>query len=159
MKQQKGFTLIELLVVIVIIGILAAVVFVAIDPAQRFEESRDAARWSEVRSILDAILKYQVDNGGDLPTNLAAAPAATDYIIGTAVANCDDCGAAGVSSVAACLDVDNSGELVDEYLSEMPTDPDTGTDAETRYYITKSANGRLTVGACDAEQGVVKVKR
>ena len=59
MQNAKGFTLIELLVVIVIIAILAAIILVAVDPATRFGDARDARRRSEAVSILNAILKYQ----------------------------------------------------------------------------------------------------
>jgi len=39
---QKGFTLIELLVVIAIIGILAGILFVAINPAEQTAKAKDA---------------------------------------------------------------------------------------------------------------------
>jgi prepilin-type N-terminal cleavage/methylation domain-containing protein len=43
-KNQLGFTLVELLVVIAIIGVLVAIIFVALDPATRFQQARDAVR-------------------------------------------------------------------------------------------------------------------
>ena len=66
-SNSKGFTLIELLIVITIIGILAVVIFVAVDPLKRFADARNAQRFSEVNSVLEALLKYQVDNRGYLP--------------------------------------------------------------------------------------------
>lgn len=157
-KTKAGFTLVELLIVIAIIAILAAVVFVALDPAQRFADSRDSTRSSEVNSVLNAVLKYQVDNDGTLPTALVGATNDVNYIIGTdGVVDCSDCGA--VATNATCLDLDNSGELIDQYLSNMPVDPQATDDSETRYYVSKSANGRITVGACDAENTVVEVTR
>ena len=52
---SKGFTLIELLVVIAILGILAAVVLVAINPAQRIAEANDTKMKSAVSSVATAV--------------------------------------------------------------------------------------------------------
>ncbi len=41
-NSQKGFTLIELLVVIAIIGILAGILFVAINPKAQTDKAKDA---------------------------------------------------------------------------------------------------------------------
>ena len=62
MKKYKGFTLIELLIVIGIIAILAAIIYVVVDPARRLSEARNAERWSSTNAILNGILKYTVDN-------------------------------------------------------------------------------------------------
>lgn len=43
-SAKKGFTLIELLIVIAVIGVLAAVVLVAIDPVEQLSRGRDAGR-------------------------------------------------------------------------------------------------------------------
>lgn len=53
--NAKGFTLIELLVVIAIIGILAAVVLIAIDPAERIKEANDSGVKSKVGQIQTAV--------------------------------------------------------------------------------------------------------
>ena len=68
--QKKGFTLIELLIVIGILAILAAIIYVAVDPTTRLQSARDAQRWSETNSVLNAVLKYTVDQGGSLPTSM-----------------------------------------------------------------------------------------
>lgn len=152
MKNQKGFTLIELLIVIVIISILAAIIFVAIDPATRFGDARNARRRSEVVSILNAVLKYQVDNDGDLPAGIDAT-VGTSQVLGTAGSGCNtSCGAAGTEE-AVCLDL--STPLVDEYLASIPLDPSSGTAANTDYYLNRTTSGRLLVGACDPENSAV----
>ena len=51
----KGFTLIELLVVIAILGILDAVVLIAINPAQRIAEANDTQVRSDVSTIASAV--------------------------------------------------------------------------------------------------------
>ena len=75
----KGFTLIELLVVIAIIGILAAVVLVAINPAQRIAEAKDSQTKSDVGQVATALESCFTANQGsyaagkcDSVTNLVA---------------------------------------------------------------------------------------
>ena len=153
MKKHKGFTLIELLIVIGIIAILAAIIYVAVDPARRLAEARNAERWSSVNAILNATLKYTVDNAGSLPTKLDGVTGGVYYVIGEGgPGNCADCGA--VSENGDCLDLNNGGELVDTYLASMPLDPsdDPGSVDDTGYYIMISDAGRITVGACDPEE-------
>ncbi len=80
MRKPKGFTLIELLIVIGIISILAAIIYVAVDPARRLAEARNAERWASTNAILNAYLKSTVDNAGTEPVTLTKA---TYYMIGT----------------------------------------------------------------------------
>ncbi len=70
MNKIKGFTLVELLVVIAVIAILFAVVLVAINPAQRFKDSRNARRLSDVQSIVNSVVTYTADAKGVLPANM-----------------------------------------------------------------------------------------
>lgn len=61
--HKSGFTLLELLIVIAIVGIIAAVLFIALDPFTRFAESRNTQRWTDVTSIASAVKLYEVDAG------------------------------------------------------------------------------------------------
>lgn len=140
MKQKKGFTLIELLIVIGVISILAAIIFVAVDPARRLAEARNAERWSSVNSILNAYLKYTVDNAGSEPVTLVADD---EYMIGTANDTCT------ATTTGAAIDL--AGLVNSGYLSAMPTDPSSGSAATTDYWIKKKGNGRLIVGSCAPE--------
>jgi type IV pilus assembly protein PilA len=60
----QGFTLIELLVVIAIIGILAAVVLVAINPAQRIAEANDSKVKSNIGQVATALEACYTANAG-----------------------------------------------------------------------------------------------
>jgi len=55
---QRGFTLIELLVVIAIIGILAGILFVAIDPTKQTRKADAAAVKASLAGIPTAALTY-----------------------------------------------------------------------------------------------------
>lgn len=64
MKSIKGFTLIELLVVITILGILAAVVMVAINPGERINEANDSGKKNDVGQVATALEAYFTANKG-----------------------------------------------------------------------------------------------
>jgi len=147
-RQAQGFTLIELLIVIGIIAILAGIIYVAVDPARRLQEARDAERWGSVNAILNGVLKYTVDNQGDFPSALVGVDTAP-HCIGSG--SCPACAATTTISTS----VDLAPDLVDEYLSAIPADPDTGNT--TDYYIARSNNGRITVGACQPERPGVTI--
>lgn len=164
LKKYSGFTLIELLVVIGILGILLAIVLIAINPAAQFAQANNTARTNDVNTILNAVHQYGADHKGVLtPLALTATP--------TAIAN-DGTGAGG--NVAICA------ILVPDYVSLFPVDPDIDngagngaalpeTDCEatdtynTGYLISQDASGRVTVTAtAEPVRGVtpiIQVKR
>ncbi len=155
MREQKGFTLIELLIVIAIIAILAAVVFVALNPLQRFQDARDSSRASDIESVLNAVKIDQVDNGGAYVAAVTAMTAGDVYMIGTAVAGCDDQNTACDTNVTADTSCVDLGALVTEgYLGSIPISPDsagTWVAATTGYTLSRAATGVLTVSACESE--------
>lgn len=68
MNLKKGFTLIELLVVIAVLGVLATVVIVAINPFQQLAKGRDAGRQSVTSQLGEASVTYATANSGTYPT-------------------------------------------------------------------------------------------
>ena len=157
LANRKGFTLIELLVVIAILATLAVTVFVAINPAKRFQDSRNARRQSDVATILDAVHTSTVDNG-DLPTTISGLTAGTMYELST--------GPVGSATVSTqCTAAGATGGLVDvmtappaginDALAQMPVDPQLGTTSvPSGYAIQRNANNMITITACGAENGV-----
>lgn len=142
-KRYQGFTLIELLVVIGILGILLAIVLIAINPAAQFAQANNTARTNDVNTILNAVHQYGADHKGVLtPLGLTATPTVI--------------GSAGNDSICAIL--------VPDYVSLFPVDPDVDngngngaalpeTDCEaadtynTSYLISQDTSGRVTVTA------------
>lgn len=148
MKNRKGFTLIELIIVIAIIAVLAAAIFVAIDPARRLHESRNARRSSDVATILEAVKTFQADNNGTHYVEIDDLIAGNYYTIGTCNAGGNTgCGAHGTGAV--CVDLSDIGT---NYLADVPMDPSTGSASKTDYFLMKDENGAVTVGACDPEK-------
>jgi prepilin-type N-terminal cleavage/methylation domain-containing protein len=128
---QRGFTLIELLVVIGIIGILAAVVLVAVNPARQFASARDTQRRADLYSITNALYQYATEHNGNLPQN-AGLPVVTTTAthIGTG---------GGLVNLATYL--------VPTYIAAIPFDPSTGSPTDTNYTIYLDANGRVSATA------------
>ncbi|MBT4120941.1 MAG: prepilin-type N-terminal cleavage/methylation domain-containing protein [Candidatus Magasanikbacteria bacterium] len=155
--NKKGFTLIELLIVIAIIAILAAVVFVALDPLTRFQDARDSSRWADISGLISAIKVDQVDNGGPYLAAITALSDDTVYMIGTDVIGCDDAFDAGNCDATIVADiscVDLAGLVTEGYLGSVPISPDgngTWTAGTTGYTLTKASTGIITVQACESE--------
>ncbi len=174
---RKAFTLIELLIVIGILGILAAVVLVAVDPARRLRQARNARRYAEVNALLNAILNYTVDNKGTLPAGISSSTSTGANIIqilgnsgtNTTATMASACPAAGIgqtSPVYRMSDIGSDPAFVDTYIASMPIDPSgsngtvTYNNGLTGYYVQRSVNGRVQVGACNPEDegsGVVPI--
>lgn len=150
-KNKVGFTLVELLVVIGIISALTAVVFVALDPAKRFRDARNARRTNDSDTILAAVHQYIVDTGGSLPAGVGA----TASQIGNCVAGG---GSLCSGANAACIDL-ASVLGSNKYLKTNPIDPGVGTTATTGYSISKDSNNLFTVTACDAENTTIQISR
>jgi len=153
LKKLKGFTLIELLIVIAIIAVLGALVFVALNPLGRFQDSRNAKRWTDVNSILSAIKLNQIDNDGSYFGDIDDLTAGLYYQIGNGESCNNTCSNPTVVLQSDCVDLE--GLIDGGYLPEIPVDPnDSGADEEaTRYFLIKNSNGSITVGSCSEEAG------
>jgi prepilin-type N-terminal cleavage/methylation domain-containing protein len=135
---NKGFTLLEVLLVVAILGILAAIVIVAINPNKQLASARNAQRQSDVNTILNAVYQYAIDNNGTIPASITT--------------NVDE-----VCITASCTNLVDLGVLTDNetYLVAIPQDPTGSSTNGGGYEIVKTANNRVTVSAPDAEDGAV----
>ncbi len=138
-NKKQGFTLVEVMLVIGLIGILAGMIIVAINPVRQFKVARDTERQTHILAIMNAVNANMSEHSGiftcmgtprDLPTTTLA-------IIG---------------SDAGALDIRDC--LVPMYLGEIPKDPKIGrpynssTGYSTGYALgISSTTGSLIIEA------------
>lgn len=109
----------------------------AINPGKQLGDTRNAQRKVDVNTILNAVYQYSIDNNGTLPANITTTTTA-------------------ICQAAPCTSLIDLSVLTasEKYLVAIPKDPlITATTGTAGYTIVKSANGRVTVAAPDAEQG------
>ena len=142
-KTQKGFTLLEILLVVAALGILSGIVILAINPSKQLAATRNANRRADVNTILTATYQYIIDTG--------SIPAAIT-----------------TSSTGICLTEVTDESCIDlavlttneEYIPQMPQDPQNSSEVSAGYNIFKTANNRITVTAPNAEnEAVISVTR
>ena len=166
--QKKGFTLLEILLVIAAIGILAAIVLVAINPNRQLAQARNAQRRSDVTTIINAVYQRIIDDAANNVTTMNDALFdGTVYVIGTGAhtANVEGftptitCAAFAGGTTTAAIDL--STTLVPNFVGAIPFDPRGGNATCTGYVITQSgtptSNGRITVTAPRTELGVTSI--
>jgi len=139
---RKGFTLLEILLVIAAIGILAAIVLVAINPNRQIAQARNAQRRSDVNTIYKALEQYLIDN--------------QSYAVGgtginTDVKNVCKTGNKTItdtlSPTTLCDGKVDLRVLVPNYIAAIPTDP-AGGEYTVRI---NSDNNRISVSSPDAQ--------
>jgi prepilin-type N-terminal cleavage/methylation domain-containing protein len=138
-KQNKGFTLLEILLVIAAIGILAAIVLVAINPNRQIAQARNTVRQADINTIQKAVEQYLIENGS-YPSSISTTPG---YICNTGTEQ-----VGGSTNCSGRLDL---RELVPTYLAGIPKDPqDTGTN--TWYMVAINPdNNKISISAAQAE--------
>ncbi len=108
-KWLEGFTLIELLVVTGIVGILASIVIVAINPRKQLCEAQNAKRLAIVDQLTKAMQQYMIGEW--------EMPGGNDVPVGSE--NAKEICRTGVEDDSTCINLDI---LVPDYIAELPVD-------------------------------------
>ena len=141
-KYKKGFTLLEILLVIAAIGILAAIVLIAINPNKQIAQARDTVRQADINTIQKVLEQYLIDNKA-YPISISTTPG---YICNTASLQ---------TGGPACTGFVDLKVLVPNYIAEIPRDPQ-ATGTNTGYIVSiNPSNNKIYVQASLAERRIV----
>ena len=157
---KKGFTLIELLIVMAILGVLAVVVLVAINPVQQLARTRDAGRKSGVGQIGRAMTAYYTAHGG---TYIAeSATWITDLVTAGEISTVPSEISAGIAGYTACPDniqnnwcYDTTGSpasdaIIYTVLESQSEDSKCATASDMPVFAWSTTDGRGGL-ICDAD--------
>ncbi|MEK7512895.1 MAG: hypothetical protein AAB601_01730 [Patescibacteria group bacterium] len=140
--SRGGFSFAEALIILGVITFIEAATIVAVDPWNRFQESRNVQRISNVNFVMDAIYYNVIDNGGYFACAAGELPT-----VPTVMAS------EGGYDIAPCL--------VPRYIRLFPFDPgvedayyESRSDYNSGYLVVENKKtGRVTVFAPAAELG------
>lgn len=109
-SRHGGFTIVEMLLIIAIIGILATIVMMTVNPPKQIKKAENVRHVSGQQAVRDAVEQYYLDtdanpNDAQLPTGF-----------GQAMPIC----AAGVTADPTCVNMDL---LAPTYIAAIPRDP------------------------------------
>ena len=157
MKQEDGFTLIELLVVILILGILAAIVVVALSGSS--QDARTKACSQDTGNVYNALNNYVLHNG-DLPAPAMALTNSLGTTYGATIPGVPNSFRGSSMQVAIYRSNPNTADaaagklygelsgLVPGYISKLPDDvavyyiayPDPANTANTKFIYAVGPN-------------------
>jgi len=143
--KNKGFTLIELLVVIVIIGIIAGAVLVAINPAQLTAKARDSKRMNDISTVRDGINLALADqeialsntNGPVVQASVTGATADPNV----ALTSCTGTPCITIGWVKVEVPTGKLG--ISKYLPALPLDPSSATLVGVDYQYVYESDGTV----------------
>ncbi|MDD5749332.1 MAG: DUF2341 domain-containing protein [Patescibacteria group bacterium] len=135
MRNQLAFTLIELILVVAITALIAAAIFVIINPGRRIGEANNAIRSSEASNLKRAV-DYTIASAGQIPATLQSLNESQEYMLvlaGESTAGTIYCPT--LAKYIAKVDIAN---VIANYMSVLPIDPIyPASSTTTGYYIYK----------------------
>ena len=140
-ESGAGFTMIEIILSIAIISLLAAFVWVAIDPAKKIGDAKDANRYLGADAIKEAIEEYVLENRA-WPTELAGLVNNKAYLLVSSTAaynNPVDC-----SEVVGGINTTTISSIIPTYLATLPAGPDNFINRF--YHVNRNPNRPGLVG-------------
>ena len=129
-NKRKGFTLLEILLVIAAIGILAAIVLVAINPTRQINQARQAGINSEENAIEKALQQFLIDTGS-YPSSIE----------GVQKEVCATGAEQVVGGVTDCNGKADLRVLIPDYIAAIPS--------STTYTVAKGSDGRSYVNTTE----------
>jgi prepilin-type N-terminal cleavage/methylation domain-containing protein len=145
---KKGFTLIELLIVIAILGVLAVVVLVAINPLEQLARTRDAGRISSVTQLGHAVQAYYTSQSAVYPPEATWNTALTGSGELTTVPSAIAYSVAGVSACTEnvinnwCYDLDATNGAILYARLESNSNVARCATGQIAWVVYSSADGR-----------------
>jgi len=134
--NQQGFTLLEILLTVGVIGVLASIAILAINPAKQLWEARNTQRKSHAGTLHKALYQYAIANGA-FPTGITT----------TAQDICRD-GQSG--SCVSLSDLTDS----QRYLTALPLAPQWEESTTIGYQVQLGSGGRwVSVISSNPENG------
>jgi prepilin-type N-terminal cleavage/methylation domain-containing protein len=152
MSNSAGFTLIELLVVMAILGVLAVIVFIAINPGERQAQARDTGRISAISQFGRAIESYYTSHDGSFPDEatwaqglldtgeLSTFPSGVAYTI-SGTSNCTSFVQPGADPTY-CYDLDATNGAIVFATAEAGSHTSKCTAPEATYFVFSTSDGR-----------------
>lgn len=143
--NKKGFTLLEILLVIAAIGILAAIVLIAINPNKQLAQARNTTRQVDINTLQKALDQYLIATGS-YPISINNTPG---YICNT--------GTEQVGGGTNCSGRIDLRVLVPDYIAAIPRDSQaTGNSTGYRTAIN-DINNKIMVHSALAEQRIIAI--
>ncbi len=141
-KNTKGFTLLEILLVIAAIGILAAIVIIAINPQRQLAQVRDTTRLNDVNLLNKALEQYLIDEGS-YPESISG--------IYSEICATDDLSSEDTLGVIDCTGLLDLRVLVPKYIASIPADPASQGSRSGYEVAIHPANNRISISSLNGE--------